>query len=144
MPLQTLTHFPLTTIAPGTFEIVPSPLSEYAVVAFEQGISWTSPKILTIWEAQFGDFVNTAQVAVDTFLVSGETKWGLQSALTLLLPSGFDSAGPEHSSARVERFLQATNEPIARKLFVPSISITNVTTPANYVSSFALYFIYSH
>ncbi|SCZ87650.1 BZ3500_MvSof-1268-A1-R1_Chr2-2g05116 [Microbotryum saponariae] len=126
------TTVPLQKLGPGKFEVVNSPLSEYAVVGFEQGVAWVSPNILSLWEAQFGDFNNTAQVILDTFLGSGETKWGLQSALTLLLPHGFDSAGPEHSSAKIERFLQLTNEPMARKNFVPNIHLVNVTTSAQY------------
>ncbi|SCV70449.1 BQ2448_1843 [Microbotryum intermedium] len=126
------TTVPLQKLGPGTFEVLNSPLSEYAVVGFEQGVAWVSPNIFSLWEAQFGDFNNTAQVILDTFLGSGETKWGLQSALTLLLPHGFDSAGPEHSSAKIERFLQLTNEPMARKDFAPNLHLVNVTTSAQY------------
>lgn len=90
VPLAGLT--PRNDVARGSFEIVNSPLSEYAVVAFEQGIAYSSPHVLPIWEAQFGDFVNTAQVVLDTYLGCGETKWGLQSALTLLLPHGFGAS----------------------------------------------------
>ncbi|BGP41616.1 putative 2-oxoglutarate dehydrogenase E1 component DHKTD1, mitochondrial [Rhodotorula kratochvilovae] len=137
VPLQSLTSSPPASHAAkagevGTFEVVNSPLSEYAVVGFEQGVAWVSPKLLPIWEAQFGDFHNTAQVVIDTYLGSGETKWGMQSALTLLLPHGFDGAGPEHSSARIERFLQLTNEPLSRAPFVPNMHLVNVTTAAQY------------
>ncbi|GAA6054713.1 hypothetical protein JCM3770_000044 [Rhodotorula araucariae] len=134
VPLQTLTTAPPDGHAGevGTFEVVNSPLSEYAVVGFEQGVAWVSPRLLPIWEAQFGDFHNTAQVVIDTYLGSGETKWGMQSALTLLLPHGFDGAGPEHSSARIERFLQLTNEPLARAPYVPNMHLVNVTTAAQY------------
>ncbi|KAM0749510.1 2-oxoglutarate dehydrogenase, E1 component [Meredithblackwellia eburnea MCA 4105] len=141
VPLQSLTSDPVPISASdegkkkktGTFEVVNSPLSEYAVLGFEQGIAWVSPDILPIWEAQFGDFHNTAQTILDTYFASGETKWGLQSALTLLLPHGYDSAGPEHSSARIERFLQLTNEPLSKdEAFIPNTHLVNVTTAAQY------------
>ncbi|KAM0786308.1 hypothetical protein ACM66B_001786 [Microbotryomycetes sp. NB124-2] len=136
VPLQTLTTTPppsSTSTKPGTFEVVNSPLSEYAVVGFEQGLAWVSPQILPIWEAQFGDFHNTAQVVLDTFLGSSETKWALQSALTLLLPHGYEGAGPEHSSSRIERFLHLTNEPLSRsERFVPNMHLVQPTTASNY------------
>ncbi|KAK4700936.1 hypothetical protein P7C70_g5306, partial [Phenoliferia sp. Uapishka_3] len=128
VPLQNLqTHPPASSaskVTPGTIEIVNSPLSEYAVVGFEQGVAWASASLLPIWEAQ---------VILDTFFGGCETKWGLRSALTLLLPHGFDSAGPEHSSARIERFLQLTNEPMRKsEAFVPNIHLINVTTAVQY------------
>ncbi|GAA5990236.1 hypothetical protein JCM10908_005888 [Rhodotorula pacifica] len=139
VPLQTLRTSPPAssgaagTDSVGTFEVVNSSLSEYAVVGFEQGVAWVTPKLLPIWEAQFGDFNNGAQIMLDTFLGSGETKWGMQSAMTLLLPHGYDGAGPEHSSARIERFLQLTNEPLSRdRAFVPNMHLVNVTTAAQY------------
>jgi multifunctional 2-oxoglutarate metabolism enzyme len=108
--------------ANAPFELYNSPLSEQACLGFEYGYSVQAPDALVLWEAQFGDFVNSAQVIVDQFLISGLAKWGQTSRLTLLLPHGYEGSGPEHSSARLERFLQSAAE--------GNIRVANVTTPA--------------
>ncbi|HEX5910441.1 MAG TPA: 2-oxoglutarate dehydrogenase E1 component, partial [Thermoleophilaceae bacterium] len=117
-PLQNIS----SAVAP--FELHNSPLSEQACVGFEYGYSAADPEALVLWEAQFGDFVNSAQVILDQFLVSGLAKWGATSRLTLLLPHGYEGSGPEHSSGRVERFLQACAE--------GNMRVANTTTPAQY------------
>ncbi len=117
-PIQNLSG----ALAP--FELYNSPLSEIACLGFEYGYAAASPESLILWEAQFGDFANAAQVIIDSFIVSGEAKWGQMTRLTLLLPHGYEGSGPEHSSARIERFLALGAE--------GNIRIANPTTAAQY------------
>ena len=118
VPLQALPQ------AKAAFEIRNSPLSENATVGFEFGYNVQEPGRLVVWEAQYGDFINGAQVIIDEFITSGRAKWGLTPSLVLLLPHGYEGQGPDHSSARPERFLEAAAD--------INLRLANCTTAAQY------------
>lgn len=117
-------HSPLGLLQKGRLDVVNSPLTEFAGLGFEYGYSWAYPESFVLWEAQYGDFFNGAQIIVDQYLVSAEQKWNCSSSITLLLPHAYEGAGPEHSSARMERFLQLAAH--------QNIQVVNASTPAQY------------
>ncbi len=117
-------YVPLSTVPHGRFEVHDSTLSEYGVLGFEYGFASADPKTLVLWEAQFGDFANGAQIIIDQYIAASEAKWLRANGLVMLLPHGYEGQGPEHSSARLERFLQLCAQ--------DNLQVCNISTPSNY------------
>ncbi|CAD8141641.1 unnamed protein product [Paramecium octaurelia] len=143
-------YYPLRNQIPtggnNRFEVYNSPLSEYGVLGFEYGYSQSNPNVLTIWEGQFGDFANGAQIMIDNFITSGESKWNVPSGLVMMLPHGLDGQGPEHSSGRMERFLQLMDDDpnivfqmkeqrIKRQILDSNFQVCVCSNPSNYFHS---------